>query len=145
MTSNNKPFPIIIYNNPPVFLNFIQIIARGAYYDGSVSVTYEENNSSKCIQYFTEISSPINTLVINSSENIVLAGNTLGAVYLFYVKKHIWSLTKIVNDHYSSINSLYINSSINMFASALAADTELGAIAAPAAIATDREMSANMG
>ena len=113
--------PIIIYSQG-------RYIAQGGFYGGLIllseidlEVEEKSKNLFTSILNITEIFnkidySPIISLIINNSEDIILAGTYLGTIIIYDIN---WNIKKVLNDHqHFPITSIYFSDELFIWGSA---------------------------
>jgi len=67
-------FPICVYSNGKVCFFLNKIIAQGGFFDGRISVYYEEKNKFSKVNYFTSFEFPVNHLIVDKAEKFAFSG-----------------------------------------------------------------------
>jgi hypothetical protein len=119
-TSRNMNKMLDVYNecyvnHPIIIYNQGKVIAQAAYWNGEISVSYQEGNSMKLFYYTTQ-NSPILTLTIDKDEQWVYAGSKIGVLFIFKVNDYLWKLDSTLYDHTQEITFISVSNSLNIFA-----------------------------
>ena len=120
-------FEMISLNSPIIIYSNGRYIAQGGFYGGLILISELEpdindrsKNNFNSILNVTEIFnkidySPITTLVINKSEDAILAGTYMGTIIIY---DNSWNIKNILNDHeHLPIISLYFSDELLIWGS----------------------------
>ena len=110
---NSIEAPMIIYNNN-------KLVLKGGFWDGrielnSIEPDSKENNISSII--FPGYDKPIVCLEMSKDENLLLCGAKDGNIFAYEVNGKILTFKCTIDSHTEEITSIFINDTLNMFAS----------------------------
>jgi WD40 repeat protein len=106
-----------LVNHPMIIYNQGKVIAQAGYWNGEISVSYQEGNSkSMKLFYYTTQNSPIVTLTMDKEELWVFAGSLIGVLFIFKVNDYLWKLENTFYDHTDEITFISVSNSLNVFA-----------------------------
>ena len=95
----------------------MQAIAQAGYFDGRISVWFNDGTITKSYTYITDMNYQIIVLKIDKEEKYVFAGSSNGSVFIYKINEIYWNIHKILFDHSKPITSLSISNTLNAFAS----------------------------
>ena len=110
---NSIEAPMIIYNNN-------KLVLKGGFWDGrielnSIEPDSKENNISSII--FPGYDKPIVCLEMSKDENLLLCGAKDGNIFAYEVNGKMLTFKCTLDSHTEEITSIFINDTLNMFAS----------------------------
>ena len=110
---NSIESPMIIYNNN-------KLVLKGGFWDGRIEINSidsdsKENNISSII--FPWHDKPIVCLEMSKDEKLLLCGAKDGSIFAYEVNGKILNFKDIIYSHTDEITSIFINDTLNMFAS----------------------------
>ena len=110
---NSIEAPIMIYNNN-------KLVLKGGFWDGrielnSIEPDSKENNISSII--FPGYDKPIVCLEMSKDENLLLCGAKDGNIFAYEVNGKMLTFKCTLDSHTEEITSIFINDTLNMFAS----------------------------